>query len=96
MIALQHHERPDGAGYPKGLAGDEIHVFARITAIADVFDALGVKRVYKEAWPLDRILDYFREQRGKQFDDALTGVFLDNIEDFIAIRDEFPDVAPEE
>ena len=96
MIALQHHERPDGNGYPKGLSGEEIHVFARITAIADVFDALGVKRVYKEAWPLDRILDYFREQRGKQFDHELTGVFLDNIEDFLAIRDAFPDVPAEE
>jgi len=94
-IALQHHERPDGNGYPQGLAGEDIHIFARITAIADVFDALGVKRVYKEAWPLDRILDYFREQQGKQFDEALTGVFLDNIGEFLAIRDAFPDVPPE-
>lgn len=95
LIALQHHERPDGNGYPNGLKGEDIHIFARITAIADVFDALGVKRVYKDAWPLDRILDYFREQRGKQFDDALTGVFLDNIGEFLTIRDAFPDVPPE-
>lgn len=96
MIALQHHERPDGNGYPQGLRGEEIHVYARITAIADVFDALGVKRVYKDAWELDRILEYFREQRGKQFDDELTGVFLDHIDDFLTIRDAFPDVPAED
>lgn len=91
VIALEHHEKFDGSGYPKGLAGEDIHLFGRITAVADVFDALGVKRAYKEAWPIDKILDYFREQRGKHFDPALVDLFFDNIEAFLAIRDRLPD-----
>lgn len=91
IIALQHHEKFDGTGYPRGLSGKEIHVFGRITGIADVFDALGVERVYKKAWELDRILEYFKEQRGKHFDPELLDVFFANIEDIIAIRNAFPE-----
>jgi response regulator RpfG family c-di-GMP phosphodiesterase len=61
-IALQHHERWDGQGYPRGLVGEDTHIFGRITALADVFDALACARVYKKAWPLDAILAYLREQ----------------------------------
>jgi len=91
IIALQHHERFDGKGYPQLLAGKDVHVFGRITGIADVFDALGVERVYKKAWDIDRILDYFREQRGQQFDPELVDVFFANIEEILAIRDAFPE-----
>jgi response regulator RpfG family c-di-GMP phosphodiesterase len=91
IIALQHHERFDGKGYPRGLQGKEIHIFGRITGIADVFDALGVERVYKKAWELEAILDYFREQRGRQFDPELVDVFFANLEEILAIRDAFPE-----
>jgi response regulator RpfG family c-di-GMP phosphodiesterase len=92
IVALQHHERYDGNGYPNGLKGEDIHIFGRITAVADVFDALGVKRVYKDAWPMDRILDYFREERGKHFDPVVVDAFFDRLDEFSAIRDSFPDV----
>ena len=92
VIALQHHERFDGQGYPHGLLGKDIHIFGRITCIADVFDALGVARVYKEAWELDRILDLFREERGKQFDPDITDVFFDSLDEILAIRDSLSDI----
>ena len=90
-IALQHHERWDGTGYPHGLAEDETHIFGRITALADVFDALACDRVYKKAWPLDEVLAYLREQRGRQFDPHLVDVFLQNIDGMLAIRATYPD-----
>ena len=89
LIAYEHHERWDGTGYPRGLAGEDIHLFGRITAIADVFDALGSDRVYKKAWPLEKIIDYMSEQSGHQFDPFLVKLFLEHIEKFIAIRDQF-------
>lgn len=92
IIALQHHERYDGSGYPNGVKGDDIHLYGRITAIADTFDALGVRRVYKEAWPLEDILKYFEEERGGHFDPKLVDIFLDNLDSFLSIRDSFPDV----
>ncbi|HPO12299.1 MAG TPA: response regulator [Candidatus Hydrogenedentes bacterium] len=91
IIALQHHERFDGNGYPIGLRGKEIHIYGRIVGIADVFDALGVDRVYKKAWDFDRIVDYFCTQRGKQFDPDLVDVFLGNIQEIIDIRNAFPE-----
>jgi response regulator RpfG family c-di-GMP phosphodiesterase len=95
IIALQHHEHWDGGGYPHGLKGEEIHVFGRISAVADVFDALAVRRAYKEPWPLDRIIAYFREQRGRQFDPRVVDILLDNLDDFVRIQQEFPDVHEE-
>ena len=67
-IALRHHERYDGSGYPDGLAGDEIPLEARIVAVADVFDALVSPRPYKKAWDLDSALGYLYAQRGRLFD----------------------------
>ncbi len=79
IIAYQHHERWDGEGYPQGLKGEEIHIYGRITSIADVFDALSEKRIYKEAWSEEKVLDYFREKRGKQFDPNLVDLFFENL-----------------
>lgn len=91
IIALQHHEKFDGTGYPHGLKGKDIHIFGRICGLADVFDALGVERVYKPAWELEKILDLFREQRGRHFDPEILDVFFANLDEIIAIRDLFPD-----
>ncbi|MEA1955355.1 MAG: response regulator [Campylobacterota bacterium] len=91
-IALQHHERWDGKGYPKHLKGEDISIEGRITAIADVFDALGSSRVYKEAWDDDKIFEYFKEQRAKQFDPNLIDIFFENLDEFLEIREQFKDV----
>jgi response regulator RpfG family c-di-GMP phosphodiesterase len=93
LAAQQHHERWDGRGYPRGLEGEEIHIFGRITALADVFDSLIHRRTYKEAWPLDRVLDYVRVERGRHFDPALVDIFLANIEAVMAINTRYPDEA---
>ena len=90
-IALQHHERWDGTGYPHGLVEDETHVFGRITALADVFDALACDRVYKKAWPLGEVIGYLREQKGRQFDPLLTEIFLESMDEMLAIRARYPD-----
>jgi len=75
-IARYHHEWWDGSGYPGGLGGSAIPLASRITALADVFDALTHRRPYKEAWPLDRALGEIADLRGKQFDPQLTDIFL--------------------
>ena len=91
VVAGQHHERWDGNGYPEGLRGDKIHMFGRITALADVFDALLSRRCYKEPWPMERVIAYIRSERGKHFDPALVDHFLANLERFLEIRARFPD-----
>jgi response regulator RpfG family c-di-GMP phosphodiesterase len=91
IIALTHHEKWDGTGYPEGLKGTDIHIYGRITAIADVFDALGSARCYKEAWPLDNVIALFKKERGKHFDPLLTDLFLENLDKFLVIRDKFVD-----
>jgi len=91
VIALEHHERWDGKGYPHQLKGEDIHIYGRITAVCDVFDALGSDRCYKKAWELDAILDLFKEEKGKQFDPNLIQLFLDNLEEFLKIRDRYLD-----
>ncbi|WP_373070049.1 PAS domain S-box protein [Sulfurimonas sp.] len=90
-IALTHHEKYNGKGYPKGLSGADIHIFGRITAIADVFDALGHDRVYKKAWPLEDILELFKKERGEHFDPNLVDLFFDNLDQFLEIRDKMQD-----
>ena len=90
-IAHQHHECWDGSGYPNALKGDQIHIAGRISAIADVFDALGSNRCYKVAWPVDKIIDYFREHRGSKFDPQLVDLLLNDIDLFTALRHQFPD-----
>jgi response regulator RpfG family c-di-GMP phosphodiesterase len=81
IIAHEHHEKWDGTGYPQGLEENKIHIYGRITAIADVFDALTYKRVYKEAWTLDKALDLIQNERGKHFDPKLVDIFFDNIQE---------------
>lgn len=81
-IAYEHHERWDGLGYPRGLRGEEIHIFGRIVAIADVFDALGTKRVYKEAWPLKQVREYFEQESGKSFDPKIVNLFVHHYSQF--------------
>lgn len=93
IIAYQHHEKYNGTGYPNRLAGEDIHLYGRITALADVFDALGSDRVYKKAWQLDDILAYFREQRGVHFDPALVDIFFANLDGILRIREQYADPA---
>lgn len=90
-VALTHHERWDGSGYPKGLKADEIPIEGRIVALADVFDALTSRRPYKEPWPIDETLDYLREQKGKHFEPKLVDLFEENIDEILAIRARFKD-----
>lgn len=92
-VAREHHERFDGTGYPRGLKGEDIHIFGRICAIADVFDALGSDRVYKKAWPLEKIVEEFKAQSGAQFDPKLIDTFLAHLDEFVAIRERFRDEA---
>ena len=92
IVAYEHHEKWDGTGYPNGTQGEEIHIFGRITAIADVFDALGTPRVYKEAWSDERIFKLFKEERGTHFDPRLVDIFFDNLEEFIKVRDTLADI----
>jgi putative two-component system response regulator len=75
-IALSHHERWDGAGYPAGLSREAIPLSARMVAIVDVFDALGHERPYRPAWPVCQVIDEIRSQKGAHFDPALTEAFL--------------------
>ena len=91
LIALQHHERWDGFGYPNGLKGKEISIYARITGLVDIFDALLHKRVYKEKWEVDKTLEFISEQSGKRFEPELVEIFLKNIDQFLAIKEKYPD-----
>jgi len=90
-VALTHHERYDGDGYPKGLKAKEIPIVGRVTGLADVFDALDNARCYKKAWPLEDTIEYIKAQRARQFDPELVDLFLDNIDKFLEIRDEYKD-----
>ena len=92
IVAYRHHEKWDGTGYPNGNSGKKIHIFGRITAVADVFDALGSDRVYKKGWEIDRIIQLFKDERGKHFDPDLVDLFLKNLDQFLVIRDKFKDV----
>lgn len=90
-ISGGHHERWDGTGYPKGLKGRDIPLSARIVALADVFDALGSKRCYKEAWPDDQILAFVKAQTGKIFDPDIANILINRFDFFVNVRVENPD-----
>ena len=91
IVAKEHHEKYDGSGYPCGLKGEEIHIYGRITALADVFDALGSERCYKEVWEDEKIFQLFKEEKGKHFDPKLIDLFFDNLDKFLQIRERYKD-----
>ncbi|PJC85612.1 hypothetical protein CSW98_13605 [Vibrio sp. HA2012] len=91
IVAYEHHEKWDGSGYPRGAAGEDIHIYGRITALADVFDALSNDRCYKKAWPDDEIFTYLKDQRGVHFDPRLIDLFFEHLDEFIRVRDAFKD-----
>jgi two-component system response regulator RpfG len=91
LIALCHHERYDGQGYPRGLAGQDIPLPARIVTVADVFDALTTVRAYKRAWPLDAALTYMRDQAGDHFDPECVGAFLRRTDEIRRILRDYQD-----
>jgi response regulator RpfG family c-di-GMP phosphodiesterase len=91
IIAYHHHERWDGTGYPQGLSGEDIHVYGRIVAVADVLDALACRRCYKAPWPEERVYVYFRDNSGSQFDPNLVRILLENFDDAIAVIKKFAD-----
>ena len=95
IIAVQHHEKWDGTGYPTGLKGEEIHVFARIVSIVDVFDALSSERPYKKAFTLATSVGIMEEGRGVFFDPDLLDLFLNNIQSFVAIMESLSDAQEE-
>jgi putative nucleotidyltransferase with HDIG domain len=86
LIAFEHHEKYDGTGYPQGLKGEEISIYARIVAIVDVFDVLLSKRAYKEPWSTEDVIVFLKEQRGKHFEPKLVDIFLENIDKFIRLH----------
>lgn len=85
IICAQHHEKYDGTGYPKKLRGEDIHIYGRIVAIADVFDALSFSRSYKKSWTQTEVLKYIKDMSGKNFDPQLIEIFFDNIDQFLSI-----------
>ena len=91
IVAHEHHEKWDGSGYPRGLKGEGIHIYGRITALADVFDALGSDRVYKQAWSDERIFKLLKEERGKHFEPKLIDLFFENREKIFQVRDSCQD-----
>jgi PAS domain S-box-containing protein len=86
IVALTHHEKWNGKGYPHALKGEEIHIYGRITSIADVFDALGHDRVYKKAWELEDILSLFEKEKGVHFDPTLVELFFNNLDKFLEVK----------
>jgi response regulator RpfG family c-di-GMP phosphodiesterase len=91
IIALEHHEKWDGSGYPTAKEKEAIHIYGRITALADVFDALGSKRCYKEAWSDEDILVQIRQESGRHFDPTLVDLFFENLAAFYEIRETYRD-----
>ncbi len=90
-IALAHHEKYDGSGYPRGLKGSAIPLFGRIVAVADVFDALTSERPYKKAWSLDDAMRFLEDGRGSHFDPLCVEAFLAGWEDVLEVRQRFRD-----
>lgn len=96
MIAITHHEKWNGSGYPRGLKGEEIPLFGRITAVADVFDALSNDRCYKKAWPIEKVAQLFLEESGKHFDPAIVKILMDHLGEFVSINEQYRDTYTEE
>jgi putative two-component system response regulator len=92
-IALGHHEKFDGSGYPSGLVGEAIPIFSRIVAVADVFDALTSERPYKKAWPLAQATDFLKANAGSHFDPACVVAFLSDWAAVLDVKKRFQDEA---
>jgi len=92
VIALNHHERHDGSGYPRGLEGETIPLAGRIVAVADYFDALMSKRVYKDAWSIEKVLATLKERSGKIFDPVCLEAFFKSLDEILEIKDKYPDL----
>ena len=91
IVAKEHHEKYDGTGYPDQKSGEAIHIYGRITALADVFDALGSERIYKSAWEDEKIFALFHAERGKQFDPKLIDIFFEHLDEFLHVREQMRD-----
>ena len=91
IVAWQHHEKWNGGGYPRGLAGHDIHPFARITAVADVFDALASERVYKRAWEIEKVIKLFEDERGKHFEPRLVDALKASLPKILEVRERLKD-----
>jgi putative two-component system response regulator len=91
IVAINHHEKWNGSGYPKGLVGEEIPRIARIVAIADVFDALTSERPYKEAWPVEKAIALLNEEAGKHFDPELIPLFINELPEILKVKKQFTD-----
>lgn len=91
IISKQHHEKYNGNGYPDGLKGDEIHIFARIVAVADVFDALTHKRCYKEPWPVDKVIEFLKEVSGTHLDPNVVNAILTIMDKCVEINETYTD-----
>jgi len=91
IIAEQHHEKWDGSGYPKGLKGHDIHIYARIVALCDVFDAMTSDRVYRPAFTVEQTIEIMKKGRENHFDPGLLDIFIGNLDKFLEIRETFKD-----
>jgi len=91
IIALNHHEKWDGSGYPKGLKGTDIHLYGRIVAIVDVFDALTMERPYKKAWSIDSAVELINSESGKHFDPSIVDLFNQHLKEIVEIKDTYAD-----
>lgn len=92
VIAWTHHEKYDGSGYPRKLKGETIPLEGRIAAVADAFDALTSRRVYKPAFPVDQAISIMRQGRGKHFDPGLLDTFLDSMDQVLVVKDQYADL----
>jgi len=91
IVALTHHEKWDGSGYPRGLSGEDIPLFGRIVAIADVFDALTTNRPYKDAWPIERAIEEIERGSGQHFDPALLPAFRQALPEMSKVMEKYTD-----
>jgi putative two-component system response regulator len=90
-VAMTHHEKWDGSGYPRGLRGEEIPLMGRVTAVADVFDALTMKRCYKPPFSMEQSVGIITEGKGRHFDPNMVDIFLANLDQFVSIQGEYSD-----
>jgi len=91
IIALNHHEKWDGSGYPRALKGSDIHLYGRIVAIVDVFDALTMERPYKKAWSIESATAFINSESGKHFDPSLVEQFNNSLQDILVIKETYTD-----